>query len=197
MINNTIKNGLVMGSSCGGGTTLQATYLNPAQETLQQLLASELTKQRSSIIAPKQGDMEQLAIELAQAVGSAFSVLQARARMLGIGAAASTPSDAETINRVMGADGKAAFNQGGITSEDVARFDMDKKILSRTNGGPRYPITWIIRMGDDDVQFARVVNGNITEDYAPVDNKKAGVYAAAILNGLEPPRHLQPSDKPD
>ncbi|HDL6856600.1 TPA: hypothetical protein PXL45_000348 [Yersinia enterocolitica] len=57
------------------GTVMQATYLNAAQETLQQLLASELTKQRHPMIAPKQGDMEQLAIELAQAVGSAFTAL--------------------------------------------------------------------------------------------------------------------------
>ncbi|MHA3681066.1 hypothetical protein ACX1IC_13040 [Yersinia enterocolitica] len=57
------------------GTVMQATYLNAAQETLQQLLASELTKPRSSIIEAKQGNMEQRAIELAQAVGSAFTAL--------------------------------------------------------------------------------------------------------------------------
>ncbi len=57
------------------GTVHQATYLNAVQETLQQLLVSELTKHRSPIIEAKQGNMEQQAIELAQAVGSAFTAL--------------------------------------------------------------------------------------------------------------------------
>lgn len=75
MINNSIKNGLGMGSSCGGGMTLQTTYLNAAQETLQQLLVNELTKRQNSIIEAKQGHMETRAVELAEAVGSAFTAL--------------------------------------------------------------------------------------------------------------------------
>lgn len=73
MNNGTINNAQMTCKT--GGTVLQATYLNAAQETLQQLLASELTKPRSPIIEAKQGDMEQRAIELAQAVGSAFTAL--------------------------------------------------------------------------------------------------------------------------
>ncbi|EME3604046.1 hypothetical protein ACROQ8_004496 [Yersinia enterocolitica] len=54
---------------------LQTTYLNVAQETLQQLLASELTGKKPYPILYKQGDIEQRAIELAEAVGSAFTAL--------------------------------------------------------------------------------------------------------------------------
>ncbi|MGE4773906.1 hypothetical protein [Yersinia enterocolitica] len=270
MNNGTINNAQMTCKT--GGTVLQATHLNAAQETLQQLLASELTKPRSSIIEAKQGDMEQRAIELAQAVGSAFTALdclpgqlsnlQSRAirteelslklllavtalldritgTSLGSDFADTRPVPSDQIGRtstavrrteeylnsavswfgeidkalnehvmVRGADtqadgtvmGAVEFHKmvgidGGITREDVAQLDMNAAILNRTSGSARYPVTWVIRMGNDDVQFARVVNGSIDEDYAPVDNKKAGVYAAAILNGLEPPRHLQPSDK--
>ncbi|WP_099140153.1 hypothetical protein, partial [Xenorhabdus hominickii] len=55
---------------------------------------------------------------------------------------------------------------------------------------------WIIQLGAKDAWFSRVTNGRIDEDYAPVNRQKANVYASAILNDLEPPRHLQLSDKP-
>lgn len=270
MNNGTIKNAQITCET--GGTVLQATYLNAAQETLQQLLASELTGKQPDSILYKQGDVEQRAIELAQAVGSAFTALDclpgrlsdlhSRAirteelslklaqtvatlldritgTSLGGDFADPRPVSSNQIGRthtavrrtedylnealhvlgeidkalnehvmVRGADtqadgtvmGTVEFHKmvgidGGITREDVAQLDMNAAILNRTSGSARYPVTWVIRMGNDDVQFARVVNGSIDEDYAPVDNKKAGVYAAAILNGLEPPRHLQPSDK--
>ncbi|EMJ3185169.1 hypothetical protein V7N91_001448 [Yersinia enterocolitica] len=251
---------------------LQATYLNAAQETLQQLLGSNLTVNQPYPVMYTQGYIEQRAIELAEAVGSAFTALDClpgrlsdlhsrsigteelslklaqtvatlldriTGTSLGGDFADIRPASSNQIGRthtavrrtegylnealhmldeidkalnkhvmVRGADtqadgtvmGAVEFHKmvgidGGITREDVAQLDMNAAILNRTSGSARYPVTWVIRMGNDDVQFARVVNGSIDEDYAPVDNKKAGVYAAAILNGLEPPRHLQPSDK--
>ncbi|QTL40922.1 hypothetical protein HGO23_06625 [Xenorhabdus budapestensis] len=73
---------------------------------------------------------------------------------------------------------------------------MEKLILKRARGSEKYPVTWIIQLGEKDVLFSRVVNGCIDEGYAPVNRQKANVYASAILNDLEPPRHLQKSDKP-
>ncbi|CNH50997.1 Uncharacterised protein [Yersinia enterocolitica] len=73
MNNGTIKNAQITCET--GGTVLQTTYLNVAQETLQQLLASELTGKQPYPILYKQGDIEQRAIELAEAVGSAFTAL--------------------------------------------------------------------------------------------------------------------------
>ncbi|WP_416777855.1 hypothetical protein ACNFJN_09015 [Xenorhabdus budapestensis] len=69
-------------------------------------------------------------------------------------------------------------------------------IIERARGSEKYPVTWIIQLGEKDVLFSRVVNGCIDEGYAPVNRQKANVYASAILNDLEPPRHLQKSDKP-
>jgi hypothetical protein len=73
---------------------------------------------------------------------------------------------------------------------------MEKAILNRMHGSEKHPVTWIIQLGVKDVLFSRVTNGHIDEDYAPVNRQKANVYASAILNDLEPPRHLQKSDKP-
>lgn len=60
----------------------------------------------------------------------------------------------------------------------------------------KYPASWIIQLGKNEVQFNRVIDGRIEESYAPVNYAKANVYAAAILNGLQPPRDLRLSDKP-
>ncbi|WP_145600624.1 hypothetical protein [Yersinia frederiksenii] len=58
------------------GSVMRATYLNAAQETLQQLLASNLlTGNKPFPVMYKQPDIEQQAIELAEAVGSAFTAL--------------------------------------------------------------------------------------------------------------------------
>ncbi|MDE1478624.1 hypothetical protein KKJ01_10385 [Xenorhabdus bovienii] len=73
---------------------------------------------------------------------------------------------------------------------------MDKSILKRVHGSEEYPVTWIIQLGAKAVLFSRVTNGRIDEDYAPVNRQKANVYASAILNDLEPPKHLQKSDRP-
>lgn len=60
----------------------------------------------------------------------------------------------------------------------------------------KYPVSWVIQLGKNEVQFNRVIDGRIEESYAPVNYVKANVYAAAILNGLQPPRDLRLSDKP-
>ncbi|WP_174635053.1 hypothetical protein [Yersinia thracica] len=73
MNNGTIKNAQITCET--GSTVLQATCLNVAQETLQQLLASNLTVNQPYPVMYTQGDIEQRAIELAEAVGSAFTAL--------------------------------------------------------------------------------------------------------------------------
>lgn len=72
----------------------------------------------------------------------------------------------------------------------------ERAILDRALGSEKHPVAWIIQVGSSDVWFSRVTNGRIDYDYAPVGREKANVYASAILNDLEPPRHLQKSDKP-
>lgn len=72
----------------------------------------------------------------------------------------------------------------------------EREILDRARGSEKYPVAWIVQVGSNDVWFSRVTNGRIDYDYAPVSRYKANVYASAILNDLEPPRHLQKSDKP-
>ncbi|EPJ8693300.1 hypothetical protein Q4R40_15765 [Morganella morganii] len=72
----------------------------------------------------------------------------------------------------------------------------EQAILDRARGCEKRPVAWIVQVGSDDVWFSRVTNGRIDYDYAPVSRDKANVYASAILNDLEPPRHLQKSDKP-
>lgn len=52
-----------------------------------------------------------------------------------------------------------------------------------------------MQMDSDNVVFSRVVNGKVDESYVPVSYDKANVYAASILNGLQPPKHLYLSDK--
>ncbi|WP_338803589.1 hypothetical protein WDV76_02920 [Xenorhabdus griffiniae] len=80
-------------------------------------------------------------------------------------------------------------------SFDKQRME-EKAILSRACGSKKHPVTWIIQLGAENVLFSRVINGRIDESYVSVNRQKANVYAAAILNDLEPPRHLQKSDKP-
>lgn len=60
----------------------------------------------------------------------------------------------------------------------------------------KYLVTWLIQMDNDNVVFSRIMNGKVDESYAPVSYDKANVYAASILNGLQPPKHLCQSDKP-
>ncbi len=77
-----------------------------------------------------------------------------------------------------------------------AQDKMNQAILARVAGSERFPVAWVIQLGKDEVQFARVIKGGIDEDYAPVGRSTANVYASAILNDLEPPRYLHPCDKP-
>ncbi|HHL2526016.1 TPA: hypothetical protein ACQ317_001900 [Yersinia enterocolitica] len=55
---------------------------------------------------------------------------------------------------------------------------------------------WIMVVFEDRVCFSRFENGTKIESYAPVLVSKAAVYAAAIVNGLQPPRDLRGCDKP-
>ncbi|MDA5499940.1 ClpX C4-type zinc finger protein [Yersinia aleksiciae] len=55
---------------------------------------------------------------------------------------------------------------------------------------------WIMVVFEDRVYFDRFENGAKIEGYAPVSVSKAAVYAAAIVNGLQPPRDLRGCDKP-
>ncbi|EFM0017718.1 hypothetical protein DI17_003541 [Escherichia coli] len=71
-----------------------------------------------------------------------------------------------------------------VTSEVEAHKDNDP--LSK----------WIVVVYEDQVCFERFGDGITLEGYAPVPPAKAAVYAAAIVNGLEPPKYLRPCDKP-
>lgn len=74
MNNGTINNEQVTRRI--GGSVIQPTFLNLAQETLQQLLASNLLAGNEPFpVMYKQAEYEQRAIELAEAVGSAFTAL--------------------------------------------------------------------------------------------------------------------------
>ncbi|ELW7390519.1 hypothetical protein [Yersinia intermedia] len=55
---------------------------------------------------------------------------------------------------------------------------------------------WIMVVFEGWVYFRRFENGATVESYAPVPVSKAAVYAAAIVNGLQPPRDLRECDKP-
>ncbi|CNK92447.1 Uncharacterised protein [Yersinia pseudotuberculosis] len=55
---------------------------------------------------------------------------------------------------------------------------------------------WVMVVFEDRVCFSRFENGARIEGYAPVPVSKAAVYAAAIVNGLQPPRDLRGCDKP-
>lgn len=71
---------------------------------------------------------------------------------------------------------------------------LDDSITQLLNTN-RYSVTWLMQMDSDNVVFSRVVNGKVDESYVPVSYDKANVYAASILNGLQPPKHLYLSDK--
>lgn len=71
-----------------------------------------------------------------------------------------------------------------VTSEVEAHKDNDP--LSK----------WIVVVYEDRVCFERFGDGVKLEGYVPVPPAEAAVYAAAIVNGLEPPKYLRPCDKP-
>lgn len=70
-----------------------------------------------------------------------------------------------------------------------------KESVIRVLDTDKYSVTWLVQMDKDNVVFSRVINGEVDESYAPVNYSKANVYAASILNGLQPPKHLCQSDK--
>lgn len=55
---------------------------------------------------------------------------------------------------------------------------------------------WRITISGDVYLFSRCVNGYAIETYRPVGRGEAAVWAVAIIQGYEPPRHLQQSDAP-
>ncbi|ROR60841.1 UNVERIFIED_ORG: hypothetical protein EC838_0132 [Providencia alcalifaciens] len=55
---------------------------------------------------------------------------------------------------------------------------------------------WLISIIGNKFEFKRTFNGKTLESYPPVERSKATLYATAIVNGLQPPRGLCPSDKP-
>lgn len=55
---------------------------------------------------------------------------------------------------------------------------------------------WNIEISGDRFVFTRIVKGRVDESYAPVDQAKASVFAASIIQGFQPPRVLQNSDTP-
>lgn len=50
---------------------------------------------------------------------------------------------------------------------------------------------WVIERADGKVFFRREHGGQVLEAYAPVCPERAAVYAAAISQGMEPPRALR------
>ncbi|HHR5901443.1 TPA: hypothetical protein ACS7XC_002360 [Providencia alcalifaciens] len=55
--------------------------------------------------------------------------------------------------------------------------------------------TWTIEIKNDLFFFKRAINGRIDETYAPVRRDKAAIFAAAIIQGYEPPKLLTLADR--
>jgi hypothetical protein len=55
---------------------------------------------------------------------------------------------------------------------------------------------WRIRINHDRFRFQRYVNGTVDESYREVGSGEATVWAAAIIQGFQPPRRLDDSDRP-
>ncbi|MGC6028806.1 hypothetical protein [Enterobacter kobei] len=53
---------------------------------------------------------------------------------------------------------------------------------------------WTIDINNGRFIFCREVNGKPAGSYCPVGKDLAAIYAIAILNGFEPPRHLKEID---
>ncbi|MBC8951312.1 hypothetical protein [Xenorhabdus sp. TS4] len=149
-------------------------------------------------------------IETAQRVGSeakAEKIAESTLKMLPLFHSQKVEKSQQQQHRVISLDGalisggdyfeKMSFVSSCIScAKDEGVKFREQSILKRTQCSEKYPVTWIIQLGAKDALFSRVTNGRIDEDYAPVNRQKANVYASAILNDLEPPRHLQKSDRP-
>ena len=80
-------------------------------------------------------------------------------------------------------------------AEDALQFlFVTSEVEAHKNNDPLSK--WIVVVYEDQVCFERFGDGITLEGYAPVPPAKAAVYAAAIVNGLEPPKYLRPCDKP-
>lgn len=53
---------------------------------------------------------------------------------------------------------------------------------------------WHVEIAGGRVSFSRWANGKCLESYGAVDKARAAVYAAAIVQGFEPPRSLLHAD---
>jgi hypothetical protein len=54
---------------------------------------------------------------------------------------------------------------------------------------------WVIEKSGERFFFTRMLNDKAVESYAPVSQEVAGIYAAAIVQGFQPPRCLNYLDK--
>ncbi len=55
---------------------------------------------------------------------------------------------------------------------------------------------WRIRISGERYEFSRYVHERCDECYRPASAAEAAVWAAAIIQGFEPPRHLKEADRP-
>ena len=57
-------------------------------------------------------------------------------------------------------------------------------------------VEWRIKFLPEGISFRRFVGGDCDESYRFVDRRVAAIWAASIIQGFEPPRHLRESDIP-
>lgn len=62
-------------------------------------------------------------------------------------------------------------------------------------GGEEIQEKWVIEMKAGEFLFSREVNGIVDESYVPVNRAKAAVFAAAVIQGFEPPRVITLADR--
>lgn len=67
---------------------------------------------------------------------------------------------------------------------------------SGSDGGP--DVEWVMRLNVQTgaLHCAKYVGGVRVEAYAPVGEGRAAIYAAAIIQGFEPPRGLVRQERP-
>jgi hypothetical protein len=54
---------------------------------------------------------------------------------------------------------------------------------------------WVIEKTGEKYHFTRWLGDQVHESYAPVSQEVAGIYAAAIVQGFQPPHCLSYLDK--
>ena len=55
---------------------------------------------------------------------------------------------------------------------------------------------WVLTFYGEKIGFVRYAGGVQQEAYRLVDRAEASVWAVAVVNGLQPPKHLLPCDTP-